>query len=396
MNQSQEYTTLRHGPAIKIAGAGPAGLTAAICLAKAGIPVEVFEARQSVGERFIGDFQVIENASFAEDASDMLERIGLSQNFFFQPGHQAVFYDHHLRPQRVQSKRPFAYFILRGPGEDSLDSGLLAQALDLGVKVYYGKRIKKESVDIVATGPAVADGLAKEMTFETDLQDTVSVLFDMNVAPGGYSYLFVLKGRATLGCAITRDFGGIKHCFDLALARFQKISPFEIKAPKFAFSYMNFCLKDSAAVRNKLFIGEAGGFQDYLFGLGIRYAMKTGYAAAQSMIKDLSFDALWKEEIGEKQEVSLVNRFLYEHGGNRGLSSFVKRAGRRDLQAYLEKWHSQTYWKRLLLPWLKKSWKKESPCFHRIPNHWCREKPEAASQIPLGAVKTDADSNNNP
>lgn len=379
---------------IKIAGAGPAGLTAAICLAKSGMAVEVFEARRSVGERFIGDFQVIENASFDEDACDMLERIGLKKNFLFQPGYEAIFYDHRLRAQKVQSRRPFGYFILRGPGEDSLDSGLLAQALAAGVKIHYGQRIKKESVDIVATGPAVADGLAKEMTFATDFPDTISVLFDMNVSPGGYSYLFVFKGRATFGCAITRDFDRIRNYFDLALARFQEIASFAIDTPRFAFSYMNFYLKTSAAVQNRFFVGEAGGFQDYLFGLGIRYAMKTGYAAAQSILKEIPYDALWKAEIGEKQEVSLVNRFLYERGGNWGLSSFVKRAGRGDLQRYLEKWHSQTSWKRLLFPWIKNNWKKESTCFHRIPDHWCREKPAAVAQISLGAVEMDDDSDN--
>lgn len=384
---------MHKGPSIKIAGAGPAGLTAAICLARAGISVEVFEARQTVGERFIGDFQVIENASFAEDASDMLERIGLKLNFFFQPSHQAVFYDHRLRAQRVRSLRPFSYLILRGPGKDSLDTGLLAQALDLGVVLHYGRRVKKEAVDIVATGPAVADGLAKEMTFETDLSNTTSVLFDMNVSPGGYSYLFVLKGRATFGCAITRDFDRIRSYFDLALARFQKIAPFSIEAPETAFSYMNFCLKDSATVQDKSFVGEAGGFQDYLFGLGIRYAMKTGYAAAQSIIQGIPYDLLWKKEIGENQDVSLVNRFLYEQGGNRGLASFVKRAGRGDLQGYLEKWHRQTYWKRLLLPCIKKMWKKESRCFHRLSDHWCRKTPTTASSpISLGAVKMNPDS----
>ncbi len=379
---------------IKIAGAGPSGLTAAICLAKAGLSVEVFEARQAVGERFIGDFQVIENASFTEDASDMLERMGLKKNFFFQPGHRAVFYDHRLKAQEVYSKRPFSYFIRRGPGEDTLDSGLLTQALDLGVNIHYDKRVKKEAVDIIATGPAVADGLAKEMTFKTDLSDTISVLFDMNVSPGGYSYLFVLNGRATFGCAITRDFDGIKIYFDLALARFQKIAPFSVETPQIAFSYMNFCLKGSATIQGKSVVGEAGGFQDYLFGLGIRYAMKTGYAAAQSILKGVPYDVLWKEEIGEKQDVSLVNRFLYEQGGNLGLASFVKRAGRSDLQHYLEKWHSQTFWKRLLLPWIKKSWKKESTCFHRIAEHWCREKPVSSSEISLGEVKAHTDSDN--
>jgi flavin-dependent dehydrogenase len=45
---------------ITIAGAGPAGLAAAIHLRRSGFPVEVFERRDSVGARFIGDWHVLE------------------------------------------------------------------------------------------------------------------------------------------------------------------------------------------------------------------------------------------------------------------------------------------------------------------------------------------------
>ena len=46
---------------ITIAGAGIAGMTAAINLAKAGFEVEVKEMRSEVGARFDGDFQFLEN-----------------------------------------------------------------------------------------------------------------------------------------------------------------------------------------------------------------------------------------------------------------------------------------------------------------------------------------------
>ncbi len=376
---------------IKIAGAGPSGLTAAICLAKAGYPVDVYESRDRVGGRFIGDFQVIENAGFQEDVLEMLDAMGIKTNFFLKPVSQAVLYDYRLRSQKVSSRRPFGYFILRGSEEGDLDKGLLEQAESAGAKIHFQNRIKKEAVDLVATGPAVADGLAKEMTFSTDLPDTVSVLFDMNLSPGGYSYLFVLEGRATFGCAITKDFDGIKTYFNQTLARFQSISPFAIHSPKYGYSYMNFCLKTSAINQKKAYIGEAGGFQDYLFGLGIRYAMKTGFIAAQSILKDKSYDELWKKEVAQNQETSLVNRALYEIGGNRGLSSFVKRAGRNDFQTYLKKWHRTSSWKRIILPWVKRFWKKESSCFHRIPEHWCREKPVSTVQTSLGPVKEKQD-----
>jgi len=46
---------------IEIAGAGPAGLTAAITLAQAGRKVVVHEAYKEVGHRFSRDFQGLEN-----------------------------------------------------------------------------------------------------------------------------------------------------------------------------------------------------------------------------------------------------------------------------------------------------------------------------------------------
>lgn len=365
------------GRKIKIAGAGPSGLTAAIVLAKAGYEVDLFEGRKAVGARFIGDFQVIENMSREEDALEMLKRFGLDTNFYIRPVRQAVFFDHRLRSQPVESRRPFGYFIRRGSDGETLDRGLLAQALAAGAKVHYRTRIKAEEVDIVATGPATPDGLAKEMTFTTSLPDTVWVLFDMTFSPGGYAYLFVLDSVATFGCAITRDLSRINHYFDRSLRRFQEMIPFPIANGRTAYSFMNFSLKKSAESGGRLYVGEAGGFQDYLFGLGIRYALTTGYAAAESILKQTPYDPLWKEALGPAQETSVVNRFLYELGGNAGLELFIRRAGRGDLQDYLAGWHRPSWWKHLALPIIKWGWQRGDRCAHRLSSHWCREKPTA-------------------
>ncbi len=375
---------------IKIAGAGPAGLAAAIHLARAGYAVEIFEARSTVGGRFINDFQTIENASRPEDAVDMLARIGIEKNFFFKAIYRAEFYDHRLKSQTVKSELPFAYFIRRGPGEGTLDRGLLAQAMEIGVQIHYRTRAKAEAVDIVATGPAVPDGLAKEMTFSSSHDNTVSVLFDMDIAPGAYSYLFIIDGKGTFGCAVTRGFDRINDYFDRALKRFQEISAFETKDEKTGYSFMNFCLKKSAKSGGRLYVGEVAGFQDYLFGLGIRYALSTGFAAAESIIQNLDYDVLWKKEVGPGQEVGLVNRFFYELGGNAGLSTFIKRAGRQDLRLYLKKWHRLDRWKALLLPLLKRAWRQNDACRHRIPEHWCRKKTEVSSEMELGPIVNES------
>jgi flavin-dependent dehydrogenase len=88
---------------IRIAGAGPSGLAAAIALAKAGREVEVHEAKSDVGARFIGDLQIIEGSSEAEPVPDFLGRIGIERNFYFRPADWATFYDHRRTARVIRS-----------------------------------------------------------------------------------------------------------------------------------------------------------------------------------------------------------------------------------------------------------------------------------------------------
>ena len=371
---------------IRIAGAGPAGLTAAIVLARAGRSVELHEAKSDVGKRFIGDLQIIENASSQETVPRLLERLGIESNFYLRGGTWARFYDHRGRAREIRSHLPYGYFIRRGPFQGTLDRGLLGQALDRGVKVLFNSRLQPADADIVATGPASPDGLAREITFRSDLPETIDVYFDHRLSPGGYSYLFVLDGIATFGCAIVADFKNIDRYFDAALANAQKLHPFDTSDDqRTGYSYMNFHLKLRATEGAARFAGEAAGFQDYLFGLGLRYAVTSGALAAQSVIESKSFDELWQRELGPKQQTSLINRFLYEAGGNPGLSLFVKQAASAsNFQRYLASWYQTRWWKRMLMPMVRGLWRHRGSCQHKPGLHWCRARDTQMQVPPLG------------
>lgn len=373
---------------IRIAGAGPSGLAAAITLARAGREVEVHEAKSDVGKRFIGDLQILEAASESEPVPDFLERIGIATSFYFRPVTSATFYDHRNSARTIHAERPYGFFVRRGPEEGSLDRGLLEQARTAGAKVIFNSRLKPEEADIVATGPAAPDGLAREMTWHTTDAERVEVFFNHNLSPGGYSYFFILDGVATFGCAIVADFKKIDEYFEHSLASAQKAHPFEVPAEtRTGYSYMNFHLKQHATRGISRFVGEAAGFQDYLFGLGIRYALNTGWLAAQSILQERDFDELWRRELGVKQETSLVNRFLYEAGGNTGLSIFVWQAARaRDFHRYLSGWHASTWWKRLLAPIVRRVWLHRGRCLHKPEEHWCRSRETEMKVPPLGEV----------
>jgi len=374
---------LKRPDPIQIAGAGPSGLAAAIHLAKCSVPVEVFETRKTVGGRFIGDFQVIENigsdGGVIEDAADLLARLGISVNFFLRPVQRAVFFGPDRKPHPVSSARPFGWFVRRGAEGDTLDVGLATQVEAAGATIRYNTRLPRDRADVVATGPGVPDGLARQIVFPTPLPETVWVLFDTACAPGGYAYLFVIDSRATLGCAITRDFNRIDIYFDRALKRFQEVVPFSVAGARSGYSYMSFSLKRSARVDRRLFVGEAGGFQDFLFGFGLRYALTTGHLAARSLMEDESYDTLWRTAFGAAQERSLVHRALYEWGGNFGLSALIRQATRGDVQEFLSRYQTQRFWKRLLLPWIKWRWHNRSRCTHPFLDHWCRRRPKTTA-----------------
>lgn len=381
---------MSEGP-ILIAGAGPAGLSAAITLARGGRSVEIHEAKPSVGARFIGDIQILESNSDPEPATALLDRIGIERNFYFRPAESADFFDHRGKRFRVASRDPYGYFVHRGPGEGTLDRGLLAQAGALGVDVRFNSRLKPEEADIVATGPASPDGLAKEITFSTSDPERVDVFFNHHLSPGGYSYLFILDGVATFGCAIVADFKQIDSYFDHSLASAQKVDPFTIGDHlRTGYSYMNFHLKDRATAGNARYVGEAAGFQDYLFGLGIRYALTSGHLAARSILEERSFDELWRPYFAKKQETSLVNRFLYETGGNAGLAMFIRQAsGARDFKRYLYSWHRSAWWKSLLSPVIRRFWRHDGRCLHKPGEHWCRARDTEMRVPALGPLNDD-------
>jgi flavin-dependent dehydrogenase len=404
-----------HRP-IRIAGAGPSGLAAAIILARAGRSVEVHEAKSDVGTRFIGDLQIIEGASETEPVPDFLDRLGIERNFYFRAADWATFYDHRGVGRVISSKEPYGWFIHRGAEDGTLDRGLLAQARNAGAKVIFNSRLAPDQADIVATGPASPDGLAKEMTWrvgdvgrtlqsdprnsnaypppgrtrESDPRsELIDVYFNHKLAPGGYSYLFILDGVATFGCAIVADFKQIDSYFDHSLAAARQLHHFDVPPDaRTGYSYMNFHLKRAATANGARFVGEAAGFQDYLFGLGIRYALTSGSLAARSILEERDFDDLWKSELQGKQETSLVNRFLYESGGNFGLSMFVRQAARaKDFHHYLSGWHRKRWWKSLLSPIIRRVWKHDGRCLHKPGLHWCRARDTEMKVPPLGPVE---------
>jgi flavin-dependent dehydrogenase len=98
-------------------------------------------------------------------------------------------------------------------------------------------------------------------------------------------------------------------------------------------------------------VGEAAGFQDALWGFGIRIAIDSGVAAARAILENRNYDSLWKEALYPLLETSKVNRMIFNNLGNRGYRAFLRHLkSRSDPRHYLFKQYHPSLIKTLLRP----------------------------------------------
>ena len=108
---------------VKILGAGPAGLSAAINLSRNGYNVDVFEKNQDVGSSIKRNIQGLENWSDEQDVIEEFKKMNIKINFVFEP-----FKDLKITNCReswdFSCEKPAFYLVNRGKEETSLDHGL--------------------------------------------------------------------------------------------------------------------------------------------------------------------------------------------------------------------------------------------------------------------------------
>ncbi len=124
-------------------------------------------------------------------------------------------------------------------------------------------------------------------------------------------------------------------------------------------------------------VGEQAGFQDTLWGFGMRHAMMSGVLAARSLLEDDDYNALWRREFGAQMETSVVNRALFSMLGNRGYRWFLRKATNvDDLRGFLRRQYGPSLLRKLLLPWARRRYRsvrKDRSCDHvDCSCVWCR------------------------
>ncbi len=350
------------------------GLATAVLLAREGFDVEVFDRHRGGGGRFSGGWQVLENGAAELDALDELRALGLAPDLAVVPATRALFLDGFGRRYEIGSSAPFAYFILRGGGDGSMDGWLRRQAHAAGVALRDAEAAPAHS-DVIATGPRQADGIARELVFGSDLPDTVAVLFDPLVTPTGYAYLFCLSGHATFGVAQVRKVERLRLAREEAWKRFRAVfGQFAVRGEHEGGQFMNFFLPRHLRARDgRWYGGEAAGVQDFLFGLGNRLALRTAGLAAGGLAGRWD-NAAFRRTIARPMRSPVGLRFAYERIGRKGFARLCEAASRRDFRELLLRVQRPRPLLDAASRLVMAAWRERSGCRHAPLCSWCRRR----------------------
>jgi len=285
---------------VDIAGAGPAGLAAAIVLARRAHAVRVFERSRNPGSRFNDDLQGLENWSLQEHCLDELRAFGIQPTWWYRPSSGGELYDASLRRGNVRSPRPLFYYVRRGAAcHDSLDNALLRQAQAAGVEICLERKADLAAVQVFAGGRSGRPmAVVRGLTFRTDRPDIACTILSESLAPKGYVYFLVAEGQATLATVLLRRFGESNARLDQAVETIERLYGFRVPSEASrGGGYACFSIPQSCIHSGTLVVGEAAGFQDALFGFGIRSAMVSGALAGIAIAEGRDYDEAWRTRI---------------------------------------------------------------------------------------------------
>ena len=315
----------RNSNIIKIAGGGVAGLSAAISLKKFGFNPIIFEKNHVVGGNRHGDYEGLENWIFPTPMNAFFNKVGFDfKKITSFPISEFRVHSNFFSPLDITSKKPFFYMVKRGSNDLDFDSQLFKQCKDLDVQFELGTKAPNDC-SIIATGTKKAAAYIRGINFKSNLSNQVHLLLGNQFAPKGYAYLIILNGQGTLASAFKKQKRKNQNILENCLTYF-KSAGIDIhggnqfgSCGSFSLPFQNF--------RLPFLIGESGGYQDYLFGFGMRMSMISGLSAALSLAgKEKNALELIKD-INKKRRLSFLNRLLYERLNDRQISLLAKKLG---------------------------------------------------------------------
>src|SRR5262249_37677231 len=208
----------------------------------------------------------------------------------------------------------------------SVEQELKHQALDHGVAIHYSQPRERSDIDIWAAGSQHGGFfLGAGMTFRTRHPDVVLGLVSTHAAPKAYAYLVIVDGEGTLSVVLTRDFKQARAYLDRSIAIFRKAKQFDMDDVKMTSGFGGLASAFWQPASRPIVVGEAAGFQDFLWGFGIRYALFSGHLAARALDEGRDYEAMVAREIRPLVRSSMVKRPLSDWAGDRACRALLVR-----------------------------------------------------------------------
>jgi flavin-dependent dehydrogenase len=312
---------------IKILGAGISGLTAAINLAKNGKIVKVFEIKDAVGKGSHPSVNAFIGKGIAR-FEEVLEKCCLSELEYSK---------NEITKFRIVTKNNDVLFVddiknclVNRGNKNSIEYKLYKLAKKHGVEFEFNTKLKEHDVDIVATGPKTPDivvygNVYKNTTFPKN--QMIIVRIDKYSPVGWYMYTIPHENGNVeiINCVSTKNPDKAKKLFIKAIEELECFkTPLKNAEQLYEISgfgnanYLKTCISGG-----RLYIGEAAGFQDVLYGYGMHYAMLSGKIAADSIILEKNYDEMWKQEFSFGLKKRFAMRFIISLFGNRITDMYI-------------------------------------------------------------------------
>lgn len=337
---------------VKIAGAGLSGFVAGISLLEAGYEVLIYEKEKDVGERFSNDFQNIANWLGRFDIIDFFKEIGIRPNFFIKPVKKGTLFGPGLKEKaKLRSRKPLFYLIKRGAEEGCLDVGLKKQFIEKGGEIYFNNPAP-EKIDICATGPDKINLMSFGFNFKADFGDGSYIILDNNLAPKAYAYLTIEGGRGSMATVLSEDFKNKENYLQKTKNTLEKKLNIKLDDKKPFLGFADFSLSKPYQKKGVIYTGEACGLQDAHVGLGMYFAIRSGYLAAESIVSGDDYSKICEEEFEPLLKTTLVNRSLVNLTGNTGYNYLLNFLNKKnpDLRSRIKKEYEFNLAKKMIYP----------------------------------------------
>ncbi len=207
------------------------------------------------------------------------------------------------------------------------------------------------------------------------MADGAFIAFDENLAPSGYAYLLIHRGRGTVASCLFTNFKQQKLYVERTCAFFASAAGLKMTNPQAFGGFGNLRFPQTGLQGGHPVIGEHAGFQDALAGFGLRYSVFSGVLAARSLLEGRDYQELWRRDLLHRMKASVVNRFLFNTVGRRGRSFVTRKLLGGDTERLLHTLYSPSLLHHTLYPIARHRFRaslRDPSCNHRDCSCvWC-------------------------